>query len=52
MTRRRLIIEWDDEGTDTDEECRNSFLAGDWTIEDLQQMQSEVNLTVKVSDAV
>lgn len=36
MIRRRLIIEWDDYGTDTDEDCRNGFIAGDWTIQDLE----------------
>lgn len=35
MLRRRLIIEWNDEGTDTDSECLQSFLSGEWTINDL-----------------
>ena len=45
MIRRRLIIEWDDEGTDTDEEC---------PIQDLLQLDKEpstVNLNVWVEDA-
>lgn len=35
MIRRRLIIEWNDEGTDTDEECAKAFLDDEWGIKDL-----------------
>lgn len=35
MIRRRLIIEWNDEGTDTDEECAKAFLNNEWGIGDL-----------------
>lgn len=37
MIRRRLIIEWNDDGTDTDEDVVVAFLRGDWTIEDLKE---------------
>lgn len=38
MIRRRLIIEWNDEGTDTDEECAKAFLMGEFTMEDLADL--------------
>lgn len=56
MIRRRLVIEWNDDGNDTDEECRNSFLDGEWGIQDLLQLDlnptdSPINLKVWVEDA-
>lgn len=51
MIRRRLIIEWDDDGTDTDAECAKSFELGDWGIDDLHCMADEVKLKVWVEDA-
>lgn len=57
MIRRRLIIEWDDEGTDEDEQVAEDFMNGEWTISDLMSIdQSEdetmrVNLKVWVEDA-
>lgn len=51
MIRRRLIIEWDDDGVDTDEDCANSFKSGDWTVEDLLVLQEEVKLKLWVEDA-
>lgn len=38
MIRRQLIIEWNDEGADTDEECRDQFLEGNWTVQDLMEL--------------
>lgn len=60
MTRRRLIIEWDDEGTDTDQECADAFKAGDWDVHDLLKIDElskegspdKVNVKVWVEDVV
>lgn len=51
MIRRRLIIEWDDDGVDTDEECATSFKRNNWTIRDLIKLEAEVKLKVWVEDA-
>lgn len=51
MIRRRLIIEWEDDGTDTDKECCASFLESEWDIHDLVSMSDEVKLKVWVEDA-
>lgn len=57
MLRRRLIIEWDDDGCDTDEDCARDFLNGEWSIEDLKGLaepfrgQPGINLKVWVEDA-
>lgn len=51
MIRRRIIIEWNDDGVDTDEDCCKAFLSGEFTIEDLKQVAYDVLLKVKVEDA-
>lgn len=64
MIRRRLVVEWNDEGTDTDEDCLRTLLSGDWTLQGLVECdQAEkalpedhkpsycMNLVMRVEDA-
>jgi hypothetical protein len=54
MKRRRLIIEWLDDGIDSDKDCAKAFIAGDWTFEDLVELEKgddETELRVWVEDA-
>lgn len=50
MLRRRIVIEWDDEGTDTDEDCLKAFLDGEFTYQDL--VGAECNPTIRVEDCI
>lgn len=57
MIRRRIIIEWDDEGTDTDEDVLKDFLNENWDVFDLlsidqsEDTRNHVNVKVWVEDA-
>ncbi len=49
MIRRRIVIEWDDDGTDTDNECLEQFIKGDFDVQDL--LNIDVRCHVQLQDA-